>query len=116
MKANLEVEEFRHQQLRKSTHGKRPKALGDRWVLTKARVITNKDVVRLREEQVIQNRKRAKKVVTPKRVKFQARKVPSNDDSDTAGHCNDRGTSESELAESDSESEKELEDVIIVTG
>lgn len=49
--ADLDVETFRHEQLRKQVANKPAKAKQDRRILTKARVITNIDIIRLREQQ-----------------------------------------------------------------
>lgn len=75
--AELDVETYRHQQLRSQIAGKPKKALKDRRVLTRTRVISYKDVVRLREEKEAKDKAREERSRKRTKGKKVVQRAPS---------------------------------------
>lgn len=69
METDFEVEVFRHQEFRKIVLVKTTRLPWARRVLSKAPVVTTKDVIRLQQERRLQDSKQAVKQVGPNRGK-----------------------------------------------
>lgn len=107
--ADLEIETFRHQQLRTQVKTRAQTAKQDRRVLTKARVITHSDVVRLRAEKEAQT---AKVASGSKKRKTQA---PNPASPVKRKRVRDPSPTESEAEDSEnhSSSESDMEEIIV---
>ena len=112
--AELDIEVFRHKLLRSQVLDKPRKAVQDRHMLTRARLIDNTDIVRLRKE------KEAKKSKSKgsKKGKKAASPSPSMDSTEEEEWDEDAEEKENDdeivVSESESGGDSELEDVIVV--
>jgi len=112
--AELDIEVFRHKLLRSRVLDKPRKAVQDRHMLTRARLIDNTDIVRLRKE------KEAKKSKSKgsKKGKKAASPSPSMDSTEEEEWDEDAEEEENDdeivVSESESGGDSELEDVIVV--
>jgi hypothetical protein len=112
--AELDIEVFRHKLLRSQVLDKPRKAVQDPHMLTRARLIDNTDIVRLRKE------KEAKKSKSKgsKKGKKAASPSPSMDSTEEEEWDEDAEEEENDdeivVSESESGGDSELEDVIVV--
>lgn len=114
--AELDIESFRHMQLRSMVQEKSKATVKDRRVLSKARVISSSDIVRLRAEKESKNKVRKVQRKTcrkGKKAKFSKATTAGSETSDSHEQLEDVDILMEDAGDQD---EDEWEDVVVVGG
>lgn len=116
MHAEWDIEAFRHQDLRVQVTAKAKKNVRNRQRLTKTRLISHKDVVQLRKERDLKNRKLNSKGKSASKGKKTAAPATPNESTDSETWEDEDEDMESIMDHLERGKADEMEDVIVVAG